>query len=59
MIKIKIKSVDPDPIPVYTYPFPQAVPIHILHLANEGMAHIEFYDEIFILKELELMNFDS
>jgi hypothetical protein len=48
MLEIKIESCDPEPIPVYTYPFPQAVPIHILHLANEGLAVIDFnsFDEI-------------
>jgi len=54
MLKIKIESCEPEPIPVYTYPFPQAVPIHILHLANEGLAEIQFNSFEEIMEEMDL-----
>jgi hypothetical protein len=44
MIEFHITISNAPGIPVMTYPFPEAVPIHVWHLANEGLVHIEFED---------------
>lgn len=53
MIEIEITINKVPEIPRMVFPDPSQVPIHILHLANEGLVHIDFEDLDVLGQEME------